>query len=336
MGTNKSLQDAKARKDDEFYTQYEDIEKELSRYINHFKDKVVFCNCDDPKWSNFWRFFHCNFEWLGLKKIISTHYNYDGSPSYALTYEGGYDLDVEVGTEIPLKENGDFRSDECIEFLKEADIVVTNPPFSMFREYICQLLDYNKSFVVIGPTSALHYSDTFPYLADNRIWTGYKSVSDDMLFNVTEEHAEWLMNNKKKGSGYKIINGEVKGRSQAIWYTNLDIEKRHEPFFKEESKKYYYYDDPSQYPKYENVDAIDVNAVSIIPIDYFGMMGVPDSFIDMYNPDEFELIAVGSGNLAKLAGVTKNYRGRTDVAYKDKNGNDKCPYSRILIRRKGG
>lgn len=363
MAGNINLNAAKDAKNDEYYTQLSDIANELKYYKQHFAGKIVFCNCDDPYESNFFKYFALNFNFLGLKKLIATCY--DGSPvadtqlslfepteSYGkqqktrvphkivitevpdVNGDGATDLaDVEwlikndKNVLTTLQGNGDFRSPECVELLKEADIVVTNPPFSLFREYISQLLDYNKNFLVLGPMNALHYKEIFPVIRDNKMWIGMKSTGSDMLFDVSAEFAEKLKNTKKEGSGYRIIDGEIKGRAAAIWYTNLDIKKRHESLIL--YAKY----SPTKYPTYSNFDGIDVGKVTEIPEDYTGFMGVPDSFLDCYNPEQFELIGIGSGDLAKEIGVKKNYRGRTDIAYVE-NGKHKCPYSRIIIRKK--
>ena len=280
---NTNLHKAKNTKNDEYYTRIADIERELKHYRNHFKDAVVFCNCDDPTYSNFWKYFHLNFEYLGLKKLITTHYH-RSEPTYMMVYEGGCDNDISVGTVTPLKQNGDFRSPESIALLQEATIVVTNPPFSLFREYFAQLIEYNKKFIILSNPNALHYKEIFPYVMDNKVWLGYKSMSSDMLFDVSEEFAKELVATKKQGSGYKIIDGVVKGRAQAIWLTNLDISKRHE--FLDLIEKY----SPDAYPHYDNYDAIEVGKVINIPCDYFGAMGVPDSFLDYYSPDQFEIL----------------------------------------------
>lgn len=327
MGKNSTLNKAKDAKNDEYYTRIGDIERELKNYREHFKDAVVFCNCDDPEYSNFWKFFHLNFSFLGLKKLITTHYH-TSEATYKMEYEGGNDDDISVGVITPLKTNGDFRSPECIKLLQEATVVVTNPPFSLFRDYFAQLIEYDKKFVILSNPNALHYKEIFPYVRSNQVWLGYKSMSSDMVFNVSEEFASELVATKKEGSGYKIIDGVVKGRAQAIWLTNLDISKRHEEL--DLIEKY----NPEVYPKYSNYDAIEVGKVVDIPCDYYGVMGVPDSFLDTYNPEQFEIIGLGSGDLAKEIGIQKNYRGRTDLAY-CKDGKDKCPYSRILIKRKG-
>lgn len=335
-----------------------DIEDELRHYKHHFENKIVFCNCDDPFESNFFKYFAINFNHLNLKKLICTCYA--GSPvSYSefndlplfrkeeklpykieitevpdLNGDGATDLsDIELllksnnNSLTILDGDGDFRSEESIEFLKEADIVVTNPPFSLLKEYFAQLMEYGKKFVIISAPNNLHYKEIFPYIRDNKVWLGYKSMSKDMLFDVSKEFEAILRKTKKEGSGWRIVGGKFKGRAPAIWLTNLDIDKRHEKMIL--YKKY----SPEGYLHYENLDAIDVGKVSEIPEDYDGLMGVPDSFLEYYNPDQFELIGLGAGDLAKEIGVTKNYRGRTDIYY-IKDGKPGCPYSRIIIRRK--
>ena len=360
MARNSVLNKAKDAKHDEYYTRYDDIQAELNHYENHFKGKTVFCNCDDPFESNFCKFFLKNFNYLGLKRLICTSYvsspvigtqmtlwDYMNEP---VQRGNGYVMDI---TNVPmangrgvsdddiekllkskkrgvkkLEGDGDFRSAECIEYLKQADIVVTNPPFSLLIDYFMQLIEYEKKFLIIGNPNALHYKEIFPLVRDNKVWVGYKSMSADMLFDVSEEFAHWLVKNKKQGSGYKIVDGVVKGRAQAIWFTNLDIEKRHEKLilYKHYSKE--------DYTHYANFDGIDVNRVADIPCDYDGYIGVPDSFMNSYNPDQFEICGLSTGDSAKEIGVKKNYRGRTDLAYV-KNGKHSCPFSRIIIRRKG-
>ncbi len=226
-----------------------------------------------------------------------------------------------------LKGDGDFRSEECLEYLKDADILCTNPPFSLLIPYFQTLFKYEKKFLIIGNPNAIHYKEIFPLVKDNRLWVGYKSMSDDMLFDVSPEFAAWLQSNKKPGSGYRIVDGEVKGRAQAIWFTNLDIDKRHE-----ELVLYRHYSE-NEYLHYTNFDGIDVSRVCDIPCDYSGYIGVPDSFMNSYNPDQFEICGLSTGDAAKKIGVQKNYRGRTDLAYV-KNGKNSCPFSRIIIRRK--
>lgn len=285
--SNANLNAAKKAKNDEFYTLYEDIENELQHYPGAFEGKVVYCNCDNPEWSNFWKFFHLNFEKLGLKKLISAHYEKNietnGHP-YKMEYEGGNDADITVGVRTPLKGNGDFASDECIEVLKEADIVVTNPPFSMFREYVNMLEEHNKKFLIIGNTNVVTYKKFFPLLKENKVWIGAKPWSSEMYFGVPEEQADYLVKNKKEGSAYVIRNGQILGRAATLWLTNLDIKKRHEKLILRKNYK------PAEFPKYDDYDAINVDKATEIPCDYAGAMGVPITFLDKYNPEQFELI----------------------------------------------
>lgn len=342
MPTALQMKRVQATPDDEYYTRLCDINEELKHYKPHFKDKVVLCNCDDPRVSNFFHYFAENFEALGLKRLIATCYkhqdielfsDYQSEQAVYIIYEGDKNgsktVDLDELQVLPLKGDGDFRSDECVELLKQADIVCTNPPFSLLGDFFDLLHRYEKKFLVLGSAAALHRSEAFPYLRDNRMWTGYKPYSQDMLFEVSKEHEDILRKTKREGSGWRIVNGHFYGRTQAIWYTNLEIDKIHEDFVSLLYKTY----TPAEYPTYENLDAIDVGKVKEIPKDYFGLMGVPDSFIDVYNPDQFEIVGVGVGDLAKQIGVTKNYRGRTDVAF-EKDGRMKCPYSRLIIRRK--
>lgn len=287
MAQNGNLNSAKVAKNDEFYTQLTDIEKELKHYKHHFKDKIVFCNCDDPTWSEFWRYFHLNFEELGLRKLISTHYDVDKS-TYKLEYMGGDDTNVEVGLKTALIGNGDFRSDECIELLKEADICCTNPPFSLFRQFILQLMKYEKKFIIIGNKNATTYKEIFPLIKDNRVWLGFNSPNE-----------------------FRTPNGMTK-KVQGLtrWFTNLDIPKRHEKLilFK------HYYDingiaKQFEYPTYDTYNAININKVQDIPCDYNGIMGVPISFLDKYNPSQFKILGEfnhGSDNEFDLAKPTIN------------------------------
>lgn len=353
---NKNLSAAKTAKKDEFYTEMTDIERELQHYWPHFRGKVVFCNCDDPYESNFFKYFALHFNHLGLKKLICTCYN--GSPVQGnelvidfgdfsdtpkkvaykvvitevkdLNGDGAVDLsDVRYLLQndknvISILKTGDFRDPECIELLKEADIVVTNPPFSLFREYIAQLMEYGKKFLIIGNMNAIHYKEIFPLIKDNKIWTGYKPFGGGMnMIQISEGF------DPTKTKSYTINErGQIiKNIMGCIWFTNLDIRKRHEDL--DLVCKF----SPEEYPKYDNYNAIDVSRVQDIPFDYEGIMGVPDTILGQFNPDQFEIIGLGCGDLGKQAGVSKNYRGRTDLAY-TKNGKSKCPYSRILIRNK--
>lgn len=287
---NSNLHKAKQAKNDEFYTQLCDVEKELMHYKKHFKDKIVFCNCDDPTWSAFWEYFHLNFKELELKKLISTHYDAE-NPSYKLEYEGGDDNDIEVGVRTRLLQNGDFRSEECVELLKEADIVVTNPPFSLFRPYVAQLIEYDKKFIIIGSKNAITYKEFFPLIKDNKVWIGHNNVKE-----------------------FKQPDGSVKKFGNIGWYTNLDIPKRHEKLIL--WKKY----TPEEYPKYDNYDAINVDKVAEIPVDYDGVMGVPITFLDKHNPEQFEIIGLDRYT------VPNKYLVGGRVAI-----NGKPKYARILI-----
>ena len=308
MAKNTGLHAAKAAKKDEFYTQLTDIEKEMAYYRDHFKDKVIFCNCDDPDWSNFWKYFHLNFGFLGLKKLIATHYD-PMEPTYKLEYTGGNDYDIKAGTKTPLQQNGDFRSPECVELLKESDIVVTNPPFSLFREYVAQLIEYGKKFIIIGHQNAITYKEFFPLIKDNKVWFGHGFSGG----------AAWFISNYED---YAAASGHKDGMirvSGVVWYTNLDHKKRHDPLILFRK----YYDDPSLYPKYDNYDAINVDKTSDIPCDYDGVMGVPISFLDKYCPEQFEIVAFRKGEDGKDLVFTRE-RERERVQ----------PYFRILVRRR--
>ena len=274
MSTNANLHKAKDAKNDEFYTQLTDISKELMHYKQHFKDKTVLCNCDDPTLSAFWKYFHLNFSALGLKKLISTHYD-KTQPTYKMEYTGGNDNDIEVGVKTSLEGNGDFRNQECLDILDEADIVVTNPPFSLFREYVAVLMEHEKKFLIIGSLNAVKYSECFPFIMNNQMWLGNNNVHNFMQ-----------------------PDGTVKKFGNINWYTNLDFAKRHEKIilWKEYNDK--------EYPKYETYDAIEVSKVTNIPVNYNGIMGVPISFMSKYNPEQFEIVGEfnhGSDNIFDLA-----------------------------------
>jgi len=333
-----NLRKAKENKNDEFYTRLEDIEAEISMhpdYVRQFYGKTVFCNCDDPEWSNFFIFFRNHFKQLKLKKLITTHFNMDGSPSYKIEWEGEkLHNDMLNLRTTPLKGNGDFRSEECIEILKEADIVVTNPPFSLFREYVAQLMEYKKKFVIIGNNNAIAYKEVFPLLRDNKMWLGY-GTNVSLIFRV----ADGYKYNEKVTK--KIDDGFHYGIVPAItWYTNLDIDKRHEPLIL--TKNYRGHEE--KYPKYVNFDAIDVGAVNMIPKDYFGKMGVPITYLAQYCQKQFEIIGLsGNGDLGKEIGIKMpsvehkklNKALRQGAAYiLDKNGIPQKLYNRIIILRK--
>ena len=316
MSTNKNLHNARNAKNDEFYTQLTDVAKELMHYKQHFKDKVVFCNCDDPTWSAFWKYFHLNFESLGLKKLISTHYD-KTEPIYKMEYTGGNDNDIEVGVKAPLEGNGDFRNQECLALLDESDIVVTNPPLSLFRKCVACLVEHEKKFLIIGNQNAITYKEIFPLFRDNVIWMGYHN--GDMSFTVPDD-------SEPRATRFWIDSNGQKWRSigNAMWVTNLDIQKRHEKIVL--WKNYM----SEEYPKYDNYDAINVNKVSEIPCDYDGVMGVPITFMDKYNPDQFVILNANDYRSSKT--VPEKSHG----LIKDKEGTiaERTVYARILIRRK--
>lgn len=301
MAKNASLHNAKTAKNDEFYTQLTDVSNELRHYKNHFKDKIVFCNCDDPTWSAFWKYFHLNFSVLGLKKLISTHYDKE-KKTYKMEYTGGNDSDIEDGIKTDLEGNGDFRNQECIELLKESDIVVTNPPFSIAREFFIPLLyKYNKKFLIIGDLNWISYKTVFPLLKDNRMWFGYNDVKE-----------------------FVRPDGAIEKFGNKLWFTNLDIQKRHEKLilWKNYTEK--------EYPKYDNYNAINVNKVSEIPMDYFKPIGVPITFIKNYNPDQFEILD------AREYALNEKQKNKDTSLIKDADSsiNKKPTYVRLLIKRK--
>ena len=313
---NKNLNEARKNKNDEFYTQLSDIENELKHYIKYFRGKVVYCNCDDPVQSNFWRYFHLNFTYFGLKKLIATHYRVEGG-AYTMEYTGENDLNIYEGKVKNLKGTGDFRDEECIEILMQADIVCTNPPFSLFREYLKQLIEYDKKFVIIGPTNALTYKEVFPLLRDNKVWLGNGFLAGNAYFSIPIDCV-----NNYNDKVYNSKTGFVKFRN-CKWYTNLDIVKRHEPL---ELLEHY---TPEKYPKYDNYNAINVDRVHDIPCDYDGVMGVPITFMDKYCPEQFELMNCNDCRVNDSVPIREN------IVIKDKYGsiNGKCPYQRILIRK---
>ena len=316
---NKDLTSAKKAKNDEFYTQLGDIEKELRHYREHFRGKTVLCNCDDPRVSNFFKYFSSNFELLGLKRIITTCYKSKETHLFSenkseeavyLIYDGDKNGNRQVDdSEIdvkPLRGDGDFRSKECIDLLMQADIVVTNPPFSLFREYIAQLMHYDKKFLIIGSINAITYKEIFPLMKDNKLWLGVGFQGGNAYFKTRQDDRSFA------NGVYNEETGLVKFRNVA-WFTNLDIKKRHEELIL--YKKY----TPEDYPKYDNYEAINVNKTAEIPSDYAGAMGVPITFMDKYNPDQFEII----GNEYSLD-ISKG-RGYVD---------GKRMYSRIFIKKK--
>ena len=325
---NKLLNTAKTAKKDEFYTQLSDIENELRHYRPHFKGKTVLCNCDDPRVSNFFKYFALNFEILGLKKLIATCYKNqepdlfsqnDSERAVYIIYEGDKNgnrvpdpSEMEV---IPLQGDGDFRSTECIELLKQADIVCTNPPFSLFREYVAQLVKYDKKFIIIGHQNALKYKDIFPLIRDNKMWLGYGFKGGATHFISKYEDTATAGNHKE---GMIRVSG-------VVWYTNLEIQKRHEDLI------LYRTYNPQEYPKYDNYDAINVDKTADIPTDYHGIMGVPITFMDKYNPEQFEII----GSIDS-AGYDPDIVGIPFKGDKDARAivNGQVLYTRFLIRKK--
>ncbi|WP_303806299.1 adenine-specific methyltransferase EcoRI family protein [Ruminococcus flavefaciens] len=372
---NKALSAAGQAKKDEFYTQLVDIENELRHYKEHFKGKVVFCNCDDPYESNFFKYFAINFNHLGLKKLICTCYA--GSPvvytqrslfgdeevigeepsdkkpyKIEITHvddlngDGAVDLtDVELllrsvdGKPTLLKGDGDFRSAECIELLKEADIVVTNPPFSLFREYVAQLVAYDKKFIIIGNQNAITYKEIFPLFKENRLWLGY-GFKGNVGFFINTHYEDYAKSSQHKEGMIRV--------SGVMWYTNIDIDKRHENLVLYRSFS------TDEYPHYSNYDAVDVRKTADIPFDYYGVMGVPVTFMDKFNPEQFEIIGcadytgkygsddigvsrIGEEWIAKYReqGGRGHYTANmTSLVYYDTNGKACNTFKRILIRRK--
>ena len=360
---NKNLTKAKNEKNDEFYTQYPDIQKEIEAYLefdtNAFKDKTIYCNCDDPFESNFFRYFVLNFNKLGLKQLITTSYKPSPVANTQLELFSEYktptklkgrskvtankfiinevrDIDgdgefnlKDVAKQLkankhnewtPLEGDGDFRSDECVKLLKRSDIVVTNPPFSLFREYVKQLFDYNKKFVIIGNKNAITYKEIFPLIKNNRMWAGVTSFNKDMLF-ISPEKIDPL---KLPSTATRVVDGVAYLRSPSIWLSSLDHGRRHQPLplmTREENLKYSKHKEikgKKAYDKYDNCDAIEVPFTDAIPSDYSGAMGVPISFLDKYNPEQFEIIKFRHGDDGK------------DLRLKDGT----CPYFRVLIRHK--
>ena len=271
---------AKKAKNDEFYTQIGDIEKELLHYKEQFDNKIVFCNCDDPESSHFWKYFDLNFDHLNLKKLISTHYDKE-KPTYKLEIARDKNNKKLKPIKTNLIQNGDFRSPECIDLLKESDIICTNPPFSLFREYVDLLIKYDKKFLIIGNNNSIAYKEIFKLIKDNKLWLGY-NVNKTMDFILSDNYEKY---------NYIDKNGFKHGKVPAItWFTNLDVKKRHE-FLDLRFKSYK--QNPELYPKYDNYNAINVNKVKDIPGDYNDAIGVPITYLEYYNPKQFEIIALG-------------------------------------------
>jgi len=345
VSTNKDLHNAKKQKNDEFYTIFADINRELRHYEKHFKDKVVYCNCDDPYESNFFKYFALKFNFIELKKLIATCYigspiantqlslfddeseenkttrmphKIDITETPDMNNDGAVDLtDVELllasdrNHLTRLKGNGDFRSKECIELLKQADIVVTNPPFSLFREYVAQLAEYDKKFLIVGTWNAITYKEIFKLIKENKLWLGINSNRNFSGFIVPKHYDLYGTEARVDENGNRVVS-----TNNTCWFTNLDIAKRHEELIL--YKQY----NPEEYPKYDNYNAINVDKTSDIPVDYKGVMGVPITFLDKYNPNQFEII----GQMATTKVDEFNH------GYPYVNG--KKIYARILIKNK--
>ena len=342
---------AKSNKKDEFYTLYEDIQKELNNYEKHFKDKTVLCNCDDPFESNFCKFFLKNFNYLGLKRLICTSYTTSPIVGTQMTIFDYLDEPVKRGhgyvmdiTEVPmangrgvsdddiekllkspkrgvkkLEGDGDFRSDECLEYLKQADIVVTNPPFSLFREYVATLIEYDKQFLIIGNINAITYKEIFPLIKDNKVWLGTGMGRWISGFIVPDSYELYGTEARISENGERIVS-----TNNCLWLTNLDHNKRHEEL--DLYRKYY--GSEEDYPNYDNYEAININKTTEIPCDYKGEMGVPITFLNKFNPNQFEIVGI-SGDLAKPIMINgKKKSGRFYVQ-------GKRMYDRIVIKKKG-
>ena len=371
---NSNLTNAKRAKNDEFYTQYDDIQKEIEAYLEYnpdvFRGKVVYCNCDDPFESNFFRYFVLNFNKLGLKQLITTSYKPSpvantqlslfgddktlakskGRPKVTANKfiinevrdiggDGEFNL-KDIAQQLkankhnewtPLEKDGDFRSPECVKLLEQSDIVITNPPFSLFREYVKQLFDYNKKFVIIGSMNAITYKEIFPLIKENKMWLGNKTSSQQMFLEAPKEYTERVMASRPQGMWWRIIDGKTLiGIHTAPWFTNLDHGRRHQPLplmTMEENLKYSKHKEiqgKKAYDKYDNYDAIEVPFTDSIPSNYDGIMGVPISFLDKYNPDQFEIIGSNRG----VDQDSKKIYGRGSYL------NGKETFKRIFIRHK--
>lgn len=377
---NTNLSAAKKAKNDEFYTQYVDIQKEIEAYLEYdketFRDKVVYCNCDDPFESNFFRYFVMNFTRLGLKQLITTSYkpspvantqlglfgddktlepkngrpkdtanvfkinevaDYDGDGSFSLS-DVAEQLKANKNNEwMPLDGDGDFRSDECVELLKQSDIVVTNPPFSLYREYVAQLIEYEKKFVIVGSKNTITYKEIFPLIKDNKLWVGTSSFSKDMLFIAPES----VDLDSKPKTAIRKVDGVVYLRSPSVWFTNLDHGRRHQPLNlmsmsdnlkfnkKMQGKKFY--------DKYVNYDAIEVPFTNAIPNDYDGLMGVPISFLDKYSPEQFEIIGASLFDAKPMSNFAEHgtyQQGGKSFYTKGNNGYNRHYFRIILKHRK--
>ena len=320
---NERFDNAKKNKNDEFYTRLEDIEKELNHYKEYFKGKTIFCNCDDPRISNFFKYFALNFNEFGLKKLISTCYKNqdvdlftqnDCEKAVYIEYTGNPNdptsTDFSTIEAKELKGDGDFRSQECIELLKQSDVVITNPPFSLFREYVAQLIKYDKKFIIVGHQNAISYKEIFSLIKENKLWLGYGFKGGAAHFINT--HYEDYASAGDHKEGMIRVSG-------VVWFTNIDIKKRHE-----ELVMYKTYN-PEEFPKYENYEAINVDKSTDIPMDYDGVIGVPITFLDKYSPDQFEIVGLG------IVGSCE-FTNERRMEILDKNG---VPTGKYTVNAKG-
>lgn len=301
MADNTKLNSAKKGKNDEFYTQLIDIERELTNYQDFFKDKIVYCNCDDPRKSNFFKYFVDNFDKLELQQLLCSCYNENGQGSYCI-YNGDGIIEIKN-----LQGNGDFRSEECLSILKSADVVVTNPPFSLFREYVVQLINNEKKFLIIGHQNGIKYKETFPFIKENKMWLGF-GFKGNVGFFINEHYEDYAQATQHQEGMIRV--------SGVMWFTNIEHDKRHVQL--ELYKKY----NEEEYPKYDKFDGIEVSKTKEIPMDYKGIMGVPITFLCKYSPDQFEIV----GELNH--GCDNEY----DLGKPELNG--KYLYPRILIKHK--
>lgn len=372
--SNKTFKNAKDAKYDEYYTQYYDIEREIEAYLDYnpniFRGKTVLLPCDDPEWSNFTRYFAQNFEMLGLKKLISTSYALDSKK-----YKGGYQLSF-LETNSPqfdknktnthgkifvltgdssgdgrvdlddlqwdyLEGDGDFNSEEVTKLRDEADIIVTNPPFSLYREFFAWIMKANKQFILVANKNCATYKEIFPLIKDNKIWVGVQPMGVDMLFDVPKERADYLVGNEKEGSKYRIVDNVVKARSTSCWFTNIEHGRRHEPLqlmTMENNIRFNKHKDWNEKHAYfpiVNYDAIEVPFIDAIPSDYEGKMAVPISFLDKYCPEQFDIIGIGL-ELADMNEI-RNRLGKLNGGprfYIEDNGELIRLYERIIIRKK--
>lgn len=364
---NSNFSKAKNAKNDEFYTQYLDIEKEMQAYLdfdpNVFRDKTILLPCDDPEWSNFTKFFAQNFERFGIKELISTsyahsskHLNTPYTPSLFESTDKRFDedksynkgkifrlrRDINGDSRINiddlewayLNDDGDFRSQEITALRDQADIIITNPPFSLFREFLAWIVEAEKQFAIIGNKNAITYKEVFPLIKDNKIWSGAMPMGADILFRIPKAMENDFVENKQEGSAYRFVENELMARATGMWFTNIEHGRRHQPLqlmtMADNLKFNKKIQGKAAYQKYDNYDAIEVPLTIAIPSDYTGVMGVPISFLDKYNPEQFEILSANDFR------CNKKTREKPHGLIKDKDGaiNGKPTYARILIKHK--